>query len=154
MALQFQVPAIEVVHIPVTTQQRNQKPRPSKPVIPVESETIELLDYVEMENIIRGDKSTFDISSGPVSYKDLPFTPRQLLDVLPERIDQTVSGLIILSLRIGKDGTVKDFKVIKNTTDCNPCLQNVITAVKQSKWEPAVINNQKIEYWIDKLYQF
>jgi len=151
---QYQVPVIEVMHIPITTQQRNKKPRPSKPLIPVESDELELLDYVEIEEMIQGDSSGFENISGPVSYADLPFTPRQLLDVLPIRNDPSVSGLIILSLRIGIDGAVKEYKVIKNTTNCNPCLENVIKAVKQSKWEPAAINNQKIEYWIDKTYHF
>ena len=145
---------IEVVHIPITTQQRNIKLRPSKPLIPVESDALELLDYVEIEDMIQGDSSGFKTISGPVYYTDLPFTPRQLLDVLPERNNQSVSGLIILSLRIGIDGRVKEYKVIKNTTNCSPCLQNVIKAVQQSKWEPAVINNHKIEYWIDKTYHF
>ena len=148
------ISTIEVVHIPITTQQRNLKPRPSKPLIPVESDVIELLEYIEIEEIMEGDTSAFEIISGPVYYTDLPFTPRQLLDVLPERNDQSISGLIILSLRIGIGGRVKEYKVIKNTTNCEPCLQNVINAVQQSKWEPAIINNHKIEYWIDKTYQF
>ena len=148
------ISTIEVIHIPITTQQRNMKPRPSKPIIPVESDVIELLDYVEIEDLIRGDSSGIEIISGPVYYTDLPFTPRQLLDVLPERIDESVSGEIILSLRIGINGLVKEYKVKKNTTFCNPCLQNVINAAQQSRWEPAVMDNHKIEYWIDKIYHF
>ena len=148
------ISTIEVIHSPITTQQQNIKPRPSKPVIPVESDVIELLEYVEIDEMIEGDSSGLEIMSGPVSYRDLPFTPRQLFDVLPERNDQSISGSIIISLRIGIDGAVKEYKVTKNTTNCNPCLDNVIRAVRQSKWEPAEINHQKIEYWIDKTYQF
>jgi hypothetical protein len=154
MALQYRIPGIEVLHIPITNQNRNKQPRPRKPLIPVESEAIELLDYVEIEEMIEGDSSWSEILSGPVSYKDLPFTPRQLFDVLPERSNQSISGSIILSLRIGIDGEVKEYKVIKNTTECDLCLANVIKAVQQSKWEPALVNNQKVEYWIDKTYQF
>jgi len=152
--IQYEVPAIEVVHIPVTTQPRNNKPRPRKPVIPVELETFEILEYVEIEELMKGEMSELENITGPVSYMDLPFTPRQLLDVLPEKNDESISGLIILSLRIGIDGIVKEHKVIKNTTDCNICLENVIKAVFQSKWEPAIIHDQKVEYWIDKTYQF
>ena len=153
-ALQYRIPGLEVLHIPITNQNRNKQPRPRKPLIPVESEVIEMLDYVEIEEMIEGDSSWSEILSGPVSYKDLPFTPRQLFDVLPERSDHSISGSIILSLRIGIDGEVKEYKVIKNTTNCNSCLENVIKAVQQSMWEPAEINHQKIEYWINKTYQF
>jgi hypothetical protein len=154
LAHQYQIPGIEVIHIPLTTQKANKKPRPNKPVIPVEAEVINVLEYVEIENIVEGDSSSIEMSSGPVSYTDLPYTPRQLFDVLPEKNDDSISGSIILSLRIGIDGEVKEYKVAKNTTGCNPCLENVIMAVQQSKWEPALVNNQKVEYWIDKTYQF
>jgi len=148
------VPSIEVVHIPRTIQQGDKRPRPRKPIIPVESDELEVLEYVEIEEMVQGDSSGLINLSGPVFYTDLPFTPRQLLDVLPEKYEQQVSGLIILSLRIGIDGTVKELKVKKNTTTCDPCLQNVIKSARQSLWEPAIINNHKIEYWIDKSYYF
>jgi hypothetical protein len=150
----YQVPSIEVVHIPVTTQQNNKRPKPNKPIIPVEADELDVLDYVETEELIQNDSSGFEKISGPVLYTELPFTPRQLLDVLPERNDQSVSGLIILSLRIGIDGSVKECKVKKNTTNCDPCLENVIQAAWQSIWEPALIKNHKVEYWIDKSYYF
>lgn len=152
--LRYQAPAIEVVQIPLTYQKMNRTPRPQKPVIPVASDIIEMLDYVEIENIVKGNSLRIDDISGPVSYKDLPYTPRQLFDVLPEEIDRSVSGLIVLSLRIGKDGTVKEYKVMQNTTNCDPCLKNVVAAVQKSKWEPAIVKGKMIEYWIDKTYQF
>lgn len=151
---QYNAPAIEVVNIPITNQSQTRKPPPRKPVIPIEAEIIELLDFVEIEEVVLGDSSISGDLSGPVSYTSLPFTPRQLLDVLPEKNDYSISGKIIFSLRIGIDGQVKDYKVIKNTTDCESCLQKVVTAVLQSKWEPAIIDDQNVEYWIDKTYDF
>jgi hypothetical protein len=57
-------------------------------------------------------------------------------------------------LRIGIDGEVKEYKVVQNTTNSNTVLKNVIKVAMQSKWESAVLNNQKVEYWIDKTYRF
>ena len=152
--LQYMAPTIEVLDIPRTTQKLDRRPKPTKPFIPVESEEIEILDNVEIEEIVKGDSTGFELLSGPVNYTELPFTPRQLFDIMPERTDESVSGMIILSLRIGIDGEVKDYKVVQNTTGNNTVLKNVIKVAMQSKWESAVLNNQKVEYWIDKTYLF
>jgi hypothetical protein len=77
-----------------------------------------------------------------------------LYDILPEQTNESVSGLIILSLRIGIDGEVKDYKVLRNTTNSKMTLTNVVKAAMQSKWESAVLKNQKVEYWINKTYRF
>ena len=119
LAHQYQIPGIEVIHIPLTAQKVNKKPRPNKPVIPVEAEVINVLEYVEIENIVEGDSSSIEISSGPVSYTDLPYTPRQLFDVLPEKNDDSISGSIILSLRIGIDGGISSC-----SRTINPSLGN------------------------------
>ena len=117
-------------------------------------EEIEILDNVEIEEIVPGDSGTINLLSGPVDYTELPYTPRQLYDVMPEKTDDPVFGLIVLSLWIGIEGEVKDYKVKQNTTNSQSCLQNVIKAALQSKWESAVLNDQKVEYWIDKSYRF
>jgi hypothetical protein len=150
----YVVPTIEVLHIPSTTQNIIKRPKPVKPFIPVESEEIDFLDNVQIKELLQGDSAAYNINSAPVSSKELPYTPRQLLDIIPEKTEEPVSGLIILSLRVGIDGEVKDYKVVKNTTDSNSCLQNVIKAALESKWESAVLRNQKVEYWIDKTYRF
>ena len=150
----YAVSTIEVLHIPSTTQNIIKRPKPVKPFIPVASEDIDFLDNVEIEELLQGDSTAYNINSAPVSSKELPYTPRQLLDIIPEKTGEPVSGLIILSLRIGIEGEVKDYKVVKNTTDSNSCLHNVIKAALQSKWESAVLKNQKVEYWIDKTYRF
>jgi hypothetical protein len=152
--LQYTVPSIEVLYIPSTTQKPNRRPKPIKPFIPVESDEIEILDDVKIEELVEGDFETNNIISGPVNYTELPYTPRQLFDTMPEKMDESVSGIIVLSLRIGIDGEVKDYNVIQNTTSNVTCLKNVVKAAMLSKWESAILRDQKVEYWIDKTYRF
>jgi hypothetical protein len=152
--LQYTAPSIEVLNIPSTTQELNKIPKPVKPFIPVESDDIEILDNIEIEELVEGDSAATNILSGPVNYTELPYTPRQLFDIIPEKTEEPVSGIIVLSLRIGVDGSVKDYKVVQNTTNNSTCLGYVVKAVMQSRWESAVLREQKVEYWIDKTYRF
>jgi hypothetical protein len=151
---EFVAPTIEVLYIPSTTQDLEKKPKPVKPFIPVVAEEIDFLENVEIEEIVPGDSGTINLLSGPVNYTELPFTPRQLYDVMPEKTEEAVLGLIVISLWVGIDGEVKDYKIKQNTTNNPSCLTNVISAALQSKWESAVLNDQKVEYWIDKTYRF
>jgi len=83
-----------------------------------------------------------------------PFVPRQILEVIPQRVDEDIKGIINLSLKIGKDGKVVSYIVLSNTTNCTECLKNVIDAIHKSRWEPAAVNGNKIDYWIEKSYKF
>ena len=83
----------------------------------------------------------------------LSFTPRQILEVVPERLDK-VKGIIKLSVRIGKEGLVKDHKVLQNTTDNSSCLVKVLEAVYKSRWQAVKIEGTFIEYWTEKTYRF
>ena len=153
-SVNYIAPAIEVINIPKTNSQINQRPIPKKPFIPLVSDEIEILDYIEIEKIVEGDSFKIEKSSGSVEYTDLPYTPRQLYDVLPYKYEDPVSGLIVISLLIGIDGRVKDIKVIEDSINDELVLENVIYVAKKSRWESAVLNNEKVEYWIDKVYRF
>jgi hypothetical protein len=86
-------------------------------------------------------------------YKSLPFIPRQILEVVPQNIDG-IKGTIILVLRIGIDGFVKEHKVIYNTSNDEACLLNSIDAAYKSRWEQVKIEGKQVQYWIEKTYKF
>ncbi len=86
-------------------------------------------------------------------FKQLPFMPRQTLEVLPQKVED-VKGMIVLALKIGLDGNVKDNKVILNTVNSADCLKYVLEAAYKSKWEKIKMEGQQIEYWIEKTYRF
>ncbi len=86
--------------------------------------------------------------------EQLPFVPRQILEVIPVSEGESITGIISLTLKIGTDGRVITHKVLLNTTGSDKELQNVIKAAYKSKWEAIKIKDTKIEYWVNKTYRF
>jgi hypothetical protein len=94
-----------------------------------------------------------DGSGSGSGYISLPFVPRQILEVVPQNVEG-VKGTIILVLKIGTDGFVKEDKIIYNTTNNSECLKNTIEAAYKSRWEQIKIEGKQIQYWIEKTYKF
>ena len=148
-------PQITVIDIPQTIQNLAKRPpQPSRPAILVPSEDIAFLDEIpikldEVQDLIDPGK-VFN----PDELEGLPYMPRQILEVLPEKTENNPSGEILLSLHIDKNGRVKAHKVISNTTGSDLCLQHVIKAAYSSHWQPVIIDSNTYEYWIYKSYKF
>jgi hypothetical protein len=98
-------------------------------------------------------KGVGDSSGNGLGYQSLPFVPRQILEVVPQNMDG-IKGTIILVLRIGTDGFVKEHKVIYNTSNDDACLMNTVDAAYKSRWEQVKIEGKQIQYWIEKTYKF
>lgn len=98
--------------------------------------------------------NTGPLNNKQVSRDNLAFQPRQIKEVLPEKTGEKVTGDIILSLMIGKDGKVEKYILLANTTDNEECLRNVLNAVYKSRWQAAKINGRAEEYWVKKEYNF
>ncbi len=151
---EYTAPVIKIINIPRTVQiTLKRPPKPSLPVIPVAAEEDEILEEVKVN--LKVDPSLQGIDDGiPDVITKLPYIPRQVVEVFPKKCEAVVFGTIVLALRIGKDGKVKDYKVKENTTKSDACLQSVIKAAKKSQWEPILLKNTRVEYWIDKKYVF
>jgi hypothetical protein len=152
--LLYYAPVIEMIDIPQTRQNQIFRPPPSKPVIPVQDEEIEFLDQVNIEFIESdyfGDSLSYsEFKSGlPVGYK-----PRQLLEVVPQNVNETFRGEIVLQLKIDRKGKVIDHRLVYNSTNSEQCLEYAIEAAKKSLWEAAMVDGRPIEYWIEKTYRF
>jgi len=146
---------------PNTKQYIIKNPKPKEPKI----FTIDLIDEPEIlpdEEIVQlkknkiGGNGNGDASQKGTSHNapQLPFVPRQILEVLPQNIDKNMKGLIDVELKIGTDGSVIEHKVITNTTGSQKCLLSVIIAAYKSKWEPVKIKNNNVVYWVEKTYRF
>ncbi len=86
-------------------------------------------------------------------FTPLPFMPRQVLEVIPENVDGA-NGEIVLLLKIGTEGTVKEHKIIFNTTNDSQVLNHVLEAAYKSRWEKIKMDGRQIEYWIEKTYKY
>lgn len=81
------------------------------------------------------------------------FAARQLLEVMPIK-NEDFSGSIKLSLLVGTEGKVVEHIIITNTIECDGCVNQVLNAVYNSRWQPIVIDGRKREFWTEKLYEF
>lgn len=135
------------------------KPREPKIIIPNLIDDTEILPDEKIisseQNESTGKGSSYITSDNSgIDAPALPFVPKQILEVFPSNTDGDITGYIDLRLKIGVDGKVIEHKVIANTTGSNKYLQSVIVAAYKSRWEPIRINNNKIDYWVEKTYTF
>ena len=86
-------------------------------------------------------------------YTPLPFVPRQILEVIPQNVEDA-NGEIVLLLKIGIDGIVKEHKVVMNTTGDSEVLKHVLDAAHKSRWEKIKMDGRQVEYWIEKTYRY
>jgi len=148
---------------PNSTQKNIANPKPPIPkiYIPDITDEPEILPDEEITSLNNaensGNTNGVSNSSGNGENTDAPqlsFTPRQILEVLPQHSEEDFKGYIEMKLKIGTDGKVIEHKVLANTTGSQQCLKSVITAAYKSKWEPIKIKNNKIVYWVEKTYRF
>lgn len=147
-------PKLIIIDIPVTRQINKSRPKPQNPVIPIASDEIEYTRdvVVEIDTTLRVENSDFEALT--FNSIDFPSQPRQILEVLPENLENRVNGVIKLSLLIDAQGYVKTNKVLTNTTKSDDCLEKVISAANMSRWQPFKYKGRKVEYWIEKSYIF
>jgi hypothetical protein len=147
-------PVIEILNVPLTEQKNQNRPPPSRPMIPVPAEEMLLLDPVKI--YLDDSESLSDSLMRSEFMSGLPkgYRPRQILEVVPQTVNEAYSGEIVLQLKIGKKGQVIDYRIIINTTQSQDCLNNAIEAAKKSLWEAAIVNGNPVEYWIEKVYRF
>ncbi len=147
-------PELIIIDIPQTRQNRLRIPKPSEPIIPVAADEIDFLSDIKITADSTLNTSFDEIGAALGITSNLPFQPRQILEVLPENVAKSVKGEIVFSLLIGQDGKVKRQKLISNTTNCRDCLNSVLAAVTKSRWQPIKLRGEKTEYWIRKAYIF
>lgn len=149
----YVVPEMKIIQIPRTVQRAQPPPKPLKPVIPVSADELDILSEVVIE-AEKTDDIAFGYLDGSIEEKlDFSMMPRQIVEVVPDLDDEEVNGLIVLSLQIGIDGKIINYKVVTNTTNSAHCLQEVISAARRSKWQPAILDSKPVEFWIEKTYK-
>jgi hypothetical protein len=148
---------------PSTAQQNIKSPKPPVPkiIVPDVLEEPEILPDQDIVSSTKSGESGNEKGSSNISGEgsildmpQLPFVPRQILEVLPKNVEKSTKGYIELSLKIGTDGHVIGYKIIGNTTGSDQALQSVIMAAYKSKWEPVKIKDNKVIYWVEKTYSF
>jgi len=146
--------SIEIISIPPTRQSSRRPPPPTRPHIPVAEMEPDLLKSVPVDSVTATLAAGQDSSSKFISGLPQGFRPKQILEVVPEKVSQIYHGVVVLALKIGLKGMVTEVRLLKNTTGAEECEQQAAKAAKSSIWEPAVVNGHPVSYWIEKTYRF
>ncbi|MEW6196175.1 MAG: hypothetical protein AB1521_13580 [Bacteroidota bacterium] len=159
----FPEPLITVLDIPRTDQSSSSSmPRPAVPIIsslfepldePEPLGDFEIKESSKEQASLPGSKQTASDKKGIYEATSFPFVPRQIVEVIPEKVDDA-EGSLKLRLLISREGIVKTHGVLSNTLNNKKVYQNVIDAVYKSRWQPITFEGEKVEYWIEKTYTF
>jgi len=154
------VPPIENIEIPPETQQFEKPPPPSRPSIPIESEDEDIDDDVTIEETDLEDFEVLDEPPPPpestvrfIAYDEPPeptggYGEIQKNVIYPEIAREAgIEGTVIVQARIGKDGTVKDTKILKGIPKTG-LDEAAMDAIKKTKWKPAYQRDKPVTVWI------
>lgn len=152
-------PLIIIDDIPITIQKNEYRAvSPAIPEITIAGDIDDpiLLDDIVILNNTSSEFETanqFDVVEN-ATQKMQRATPRQLLEVLPDKSKRNYDGSIQLRLKIDKSGKVADHVVLFNSLECEDCLKDIISSVYKSVWEPGISDGKETEFWVEKSYTF
>jgi protein TonB len=82
-----------------------------------------------------------------VYYEDAPTPVTQVQPAYPEFAREAqIQGKVVLHVLVGKDGRVKDVKVIKGVKGLD---DEAVKAIKQWVFKPALSNNKPVAVWVE-----
>lgn len=102
----------------------------------------------------KGNRSVGSAEPAKQSTTPLQSMPRLIYEEVPSEGESKFNGELQLSLEIDENGRVVDHRILSNSLDCIDCLNTIIRAAYKSKWEPAVVNGKKTDFWVVKSYIF
>lgn len=126
-------------------------PKPPKIVLGEPDFDIQILSNVTITNYIKSTKELKVVSNNTVSNY---FQPRQILEVMPKKLEDDVNGYVKIKIQVGPDGKALGYKILMNTTDSEECIKEVIIAVSKSRWKKFITFSATKEYWVEKTYRF
>lgn len=159
----YSEPIITLLDIPHIVPSHQIEIKPATPILSADYftiETPEILDDVEIAEVINkneivvGSNNLSNLQNNNIYESSVfPFIPRQLIEVVPQNKDK-ISGYIKLKILIGDDGFPKQHLVLENSINSISIVKDITDALYKSRWQVVTIDNEKIEYWIEKIYSF
>jgi protein TonB len=158
----FEVPKIEVTEVPQTAQEKLPPP-PSRPAIPIESESEDMPDDVTIDDT----EIDFDELPPPppppaaedeaasffVPYDDPPdpiggFAAIQSKLVYPEIARKAgIEGTVTVQAKISELGEVIATRILVPLGNSG-CNEAAVTAIKAVKWKPAKQRDKPVAVWV------
>lgn len=152
---------IEQFDIP-QTQQFDLPPPPSRPAIPVESESEDLAEDVtieetELDDFVEWDAPPPPPSEGPrvrfIPYDDPPvpiggYTAIQRNIIYPEIAQEAgIEGTVVIQAFVDKKGKVTDTVVLKGIPNTG-LDEAAMTAIRKTRFKPAKQRDRAVGVWI------
>ena len=152
-------PLILFEDIPVTVQQNIFSSVPPKVPEIIIAENISdpiILDDIMITENSRKESVTEETLKTVSNANPFPErrTPRQLLEVLPDKSKKNYNGSIQFRLKIDIYGKVAEHVILFNSLECEDCLKEIISSVYKSVWEPGISKGSQTEFWVEKSYTF
>ncbi len=148
----YEADIIDVIDVPVTVQQRTQRP-PDRPTLPIETEDEDVPDdaTIELTDII-WDAATSVPPPPPLeeNEQEVEFEPYDKAPevvggfaeiakhlVYPElAVKAGVEGRVIIEIKLSKTGQILETRVVQSLGN-NGCDEAAINAIKSVQWKPA-----------------
>lgn len=151
---------IEQFDIP-QTQQYELPPPPSRPSMPVESESEDFEDDITIEETVFDAFETWDAPPPPeegprvkfIPYDDPPvpiggYSAIQRNILYPEIAQEAgIEGTVVIQAFVDKKGIVKETIVLKGIPNTG-LNEAAITAIKKTKFQPAKQRDRAVGVWI------
>lgn len=164
----IEIQKIEAEEIP-QTQQEKLPPPPSRPLIPIESESEDIPDDVTIE------ETDIDFDEVPppppppptddddeiifVPYDDPP-TPIGGFQAIQKKLKYPeiarkagIEGQVVIYAKIDKKGNVIKTRVVKALGNSG-CNEAAIKAIKSVKWKPAMQRDKPVTVWVSVPVKF
>lgn len=146
---------IEQIDIPAT-QQVNRPPPPSRPAIPVESESEDIAEDLTIEETSFEDFEAWDAPPPPPSgpqVKFIPYdeAPQPLSAIKPEypeiAKEAGIEGMVIVQVFVDEKGRVQDMTVLKGIPNTG-LDEAAMEAIRSTRFKPAKQRDRAVGVWI------
>jgi len=154
---------IEVQDIPQTEQEKKQ-PAPSRPAIPIESESEDIDEDETIESTeidltelapppAPPDEDTDESADIFVPYDEAPepiggYAAIQSHLVYPEIARKAgVEGKVVVNCQVDENGNIVKTVILKSLGN-NGCDEAAVAAIKAVKWKPAKQRDKAVKVWI------
>jgi len=146
---------IEQVDIP-QTQQFDRPPPPSRPSIPIESESEDIADDITLDEFSLDDFEAWDAPPPPpegprvrfIPYDDPPVPIGSISPIYPEIAQEAgIEGIVIVQVFVDKKGRVKEAIILKGIPNTG-LDEAAVEAIRAVRFKPAKQRELAVGVWI------
>ena len=137
-------PSINIISYTQGTRTFRFKQKPLKPLIPVPIEEVGMLDIIKINEIKR--------DSSELSYNQNLYIPYSNLSLVFDNEYQYLKNYIFISFKVGADGYIKDYKIIREEHVDSVFVKNVINKSKTKFYGIMFDHGTPCEYWKNEVF--